>query len=913
MSISVFILYIASLFFLISLAKLYWSWKRSVSGIALGAATMLVTILMITQLLVKVDIVQFVIELVSGHDIKDSLEKSKPTTLVLIINLIVVLISAVGVFMLGYFGIRNYKGPVKSSEWDAKNGENRAFGSYLRRLIIADIKYLTKPNSIIYREGRDPYKILPISEPKPWREIALDLLKASNRDVSSKAVKWSDSDKCYILEKNDLIRKTTKIVYFFPLHGNSLTDAILASINKIEDHFSDDSEIILCFEEFTSEKVNQTTKKGRDYFVTDKIRLIEKSTDLTSYAKSILERYQKDVVLRYLEIESDKGSTWKELTLEETYSNLRVSPYKPSNDSKGESIDIQDLISRWLENKASPQLSILGQFGQGKSTAMLHLAADWARGYLKPKSNEFDRGSRSRVPLLIELRGRSPKDQSTSIGILGEWGHQYGLSGEQLYNLVNSKMAILIFEGFDEVKNAGRKLDRYEHFNALWKFAFEGSKIIFTGRPNFFLDDEERVQFLNSHSDVLSNGSSISSAYSIEFLNINDIENMLRSVSGDLREDVVSHSTKDSLLMDIAKRPSMLPVVVSQWDKIKLAQDRGEKITSSQIVKSYIEATYKRKDEEIINRGKYQLLPWEIRHFITQAVCLDMISNNEKNTTTADKISNVIRRIEPYFNSVFMNDESPAHLVEAVTQLNYIKNSGDKLYRDYISEISSDVRSNGLLASDPATGSRSLYFPHKQFYEYILGETYASIFKAPKSQASLALIKHQGRGYVNFLKASSREPMIVQYFSGIFTSEYICKLTPGLDDKNYVRLFKPIYIVINKLYQQCFGEFAGLAEYLEADGRERFEISWISIFKNIAPVFKKPRVLIASLGLFVCIPFIFMFKIAGASVQESANVKYALMKYRCQTHDIELVFKNKGYRRYLAAIFNLGYQAGKMR
>lgn len=908
MSFTVVLLYLSTLLFLASIAKLYWSWKKSVSGIALGTAMMVVTILVMMQFAIKIDVFRFVLEIATGSDPINALEKSKPSTLVSIVNGVVCFIAAIVVSLLGFFGIKNYKGPVKSSELDARNRDDKNAGFYIGRLIISDIKYLTKPNAIVYKEGRNPYQIVPLSKPKPWNEIALDLLRASNKDISPKIQEWSDSYKCYILEKNDFIKKTTNQIFFFPLLGNCVTQELLNTIDSIDPNIPADSELILCFEDETDEPINQKTTSGRVYSVTDKVRLVEKSTDLTSYAKSILRRFQKDIVLRYPHENSTSLSSWNELTLADTYTKLRVTPYQTETDSHGEPIEIQELINSWLDHKASPQLSILGQFGQGKSTAMLHFAADWAKRYLESVSKGEERRNRERVPLLIELRGRSPKDQPTGIGILGEWGHQYGLSGELLNNLVNSEMAILIFEGFDEVKNAGKKLDRYEHFNSLWKFAFEGSKIIFTGRPNFFLDDEERIQFLNSTSDVLSNGSCISSAYSIEFMTIEDINTTLRLVRSDLRDEIISHSTNDPLLMDIAKRPSMLPVVVSQWNKIKLAQERGEKITSSQIVRSYIEATYKRKNEEAINRGEYQLLPWEIRHFITQAVCLDMISRNDKNTTTPDNMDSAVKKIEQYFNFVYLSEESPPHLVEAITKLNHVKNSDDKPYDDYIKEISSDVRSNGLLASDPATGTDSLYFPHKQFYEYILGETYASFFIRPKSKAATALSKFQGRAHKNLLIAYYREPMIIQYFSGLFTAKDICKLTPGIDSRSFGKLAKPIYMIVSRFYQMLISEMGQVYEILEGEGKGSLKNSVIATNRMLESMVKNPRFLVGLLALYVLSPLYLFFGFVGASVDRNAKVKYALMRYRCEHEDIESIFVFEGSRLYLESAYNRMYQ-----
>jgi len=57
--------------------------------------------------------------------------------------------------------------------------------------------------------------------------------------------------------------------------------------------------------------------------------------------------------------------------------------------------------------------------------------------------------------------------------------------------LIVAGRAVLIFEGFDEMAEAGDVESRLNHFRALWRFCYSGSKVIITGRPNFFLDDQE--------------------------------------------------------------------------------------------------------------------------------------------------------------------------------------------------------------------------------------------------------------------------------------------------------------------------------------------------------------------------------------------------------------------------------------
>nr|VFK17695.1 MAG: hypothetical protein BECKLFY1418C_GA0070996_103423 [Candidatus Kentron sp. LFY] len=891
----------------ISLAKLYWSWRRSLSGIALGTATLIVAMFAMTIFGVQIDIPTFLIFWVNEGDIFIALEQSEPSWWIIIITVLVSVIFTSFIVAIGFFGISKYKGPMRSSEWDARNSDEDDNLPLFMRLIISDLKYTIRPNAVVHQKGKNPYDIQPAPNKVTWNQLALDLLISSNKDFNPLSAKWSDSDKCHIIEKHDYVTKKSTLTYLLPLQDSEISAKAISSIDRIGRNKQEDDEIVVCFEDLIELSGRQKTKHGTAFEVTNKFHLTEQATDLTSYAKSILKRFRNDIVLRYSKDGSAPLHDIHELTLEQTYTKLRVFPRFGKNSSNSQSIELDKVLDSWLKQRASSQLSILGEFGQGKSAAMLAFTAQWAQQYLINRSNGESTSSSGikRVPLLIELRSRSPKDKPTPADILGEWGHQHGLSGEQLYNLVKAEMAVLIFEGFDEVKNAGRKLYRYQQFNALWQFAFSGSKIIFTGRPNFFLDEEERIQFLNSQQNTSGSGSNASNIYSFDFMGVEDIKNALREVDGNIAREIVDASMDNASLMDITKRPSMLPVIVSQWKEIKASQKNEQEITSSQIVRGYIEATYKRKDEEKIQRGEYQLLPWEIRHFVTQALALDMVTRGDKNTTTPENIDSVVRRIEKHFDHVFLGKEVSPHLVEVIANLKRRKNEEDATYEDYIKEISSDVRSNGLLVPDPANGSRSLYFPHKQFYEYILGETYAGFYNHPRTHYSIALSRSQKLRYQNLLQASQNEPMLVQYFAGLYEPTIVKKLDPVIDRVRFLKVIRPLWSFLSR---NLYNNFLRVQLYIKPYRKKGLikGIPWMYLFAFSLSF--RPDIIYRIFLIYIFSPLSAMFEFLGFSMIQAVKIKFALMKYRCSEDSLKAEFPDENVRNHLEEWFSRVFQ-----
>jgi predicted NACHT family NTPase len=249
-----------------------------------------------------------------------------------------------------------------------------------------------------------------------------------------------------------------------------------------------------------------------------------KGLDLSFYVASLIRRFEQRVV---------PGADY---TLRDCFVSpivRRVRSGKAALDSKEEPddgpYDLLDYLQAWADRPGADHISIVGEFGQGKSTALLAYCCDWA--------NRWKAGNRrARVPLLIELRGKSPRRQAPD-RFLAEWGDGYGLRGGALLNLVQSGRATIIFEGFDEVQDAGLRYDRFEQFKALWGFSYPGTKIVFTGRPNFFLDTIERQTLLRDSQAARDAGLANSEIFAHSFLDKEGISKALSKYpTGTVRE-----------------------------------------------------------------------------------------------------------------------------------------------------------------------------------------------------------------------------------------------------------------------------------------------------------------------------------------------------------------------------------------
>ena len=320
-------------------------------------------------------------------------------------------------------------------------------------------------------------------------------------------------------------------------------------------------------------------------------------------------------------------------TLASSYVEINV-----SRSSNCEPIPLASVLSEWEAEDSQRHLAITGEYGQGKSSAMLKFCADWASAYLEGKAKD------KRVPLLIELRGRDPANMDPKT-FISTWCHRYDLEADRVYNLVRAGEAILIFEGFDELQNAGREYDRYRHFKALWSFAFPNAKLIFTGRPNFFLGSKETNLTLRSMEFHHAEGSAFSELLEIVSLTIEQIRDACRPYDSKIQNGIVKLAERDANFYKIVSRPSMLPVVATIWDKV---ESLNESPAVTDLFDLYIDAIYERKIQEErkdqMRLGKptdasYLKLPKEARHLLTTRLAFFMAQKTLENTISQKQLS----------------------------------------------------------------------------------------------------------------------------------------------------------------------------------------------------------------------------------------------------------------------------------
>jgi hypothetical protein len=141
-------------------------------------------------------------------------------------------------------------------------------------------------------------------------------------------------------------------------------------------------------------------------------------------------------------------------------------------------------IDRWLENPMNEHVSILGEFGTGKTWFVLHYAGRCLRAYLEAKQKGLPR---PRLPLVIPLRDYA-KALNVENVLAGFFYTQHNIRlNSAVFDRLNQMgKLLLIFDGFDEM---AEKVDHQKMIDNFWELAkvvTPNAKVILTCRTEHF-------------------------------------------------------------------------------------------------------------------------------------------------------------------------------------------------------------------------------------------------------------------------------------------------------------------------------------------------------------------------------------------------------------------------------------------
>ena len=230
---------------------------------------------------------------------------------------------------------------------------------------------------------------------------------------------------------------------------------------------------------------------------------------------------------------------------------------------------IDGYIDRWLDDPAKEHISILGEFGTGKTWFALHYA--WVT--LQRYRDAQKRGTElPRLPLVIPLR-----DYAKAVSVESLFSefffrkHEIPLPGYSAFEQLNRMgKLLLIFDGFDEM---AARVDRQEMINNFWELAkvvVPGAKVILTCRTEHFPEAKEGRALLNAELQA-STANLTGETPQFEVLELEKFDDLqIRQVlSHQATSTTVEQVMGNPQLLDLARRPVMTELILEALPDIE--------------------------------------------------------------------------------------------------------------------------------------------------------------------------------------------------------------------------------------------------------------------------------------------------------------------------------------------------------
>jgi hypothetical protein len=291
---------------------------------------------------------------------------------------------------------------------------------------------------------------------------------------------------------------------------------------------------------------------------------------------------------------------------------------------------------------------------------------------------------------------------------------------------------VLIFEGFDEMALVGDIEMRLKHFRTLWLFAYPQAKILITGRPNLFLDEEEMKAALGI-SNPLGNRPYCEALRLLPF-NPAQVKEALRAYKKTVIDQIHALVVKNSRFHELVSRPSLLHIVAVLWERERLYEN-VEQLTSAYVMDLFIRHSYRRQGLKEADSPAFMALTTLEREYFMTGIATYMttkrlpnqITNTQLNETIADLIACIPESVSTESSAI--SGETSRPLRSRIQDTEY----GTE-------HVKTDVRACGLLVDDPASPG-TFRFGHKSFMEYLFAAVVAERIQNVKSEKARAVFK----------------------------------------------------------------------------------------------------------------------------------------------------------------------------
>ncbi len=350
-------------------------------------------------------------------------------------------------------------------------------------------------------------------------------------------------------------------------------------------------------------------KENENLFCYTLDELIDETADFTNYINWLeAEVKQRKIDEMYIPL-----ACTKEEFDPVTKQKMGISRYDEQDDW------IDGYVDMWIDDPAKEHLSILGEFGTGKTWFAFNYA--W-NALLKYKEAKRKGLTRPRLPLVILLRdyAKALDVENVMAGFFYSQ-HEISLNSSVFEQLNRMGKLLLIFDGFDEM---AAKVDKQQMVNNFWELAkvvVPGAKVILTCRTEHFPEAKQGRSLLNAELRAsVANLTAESPQFEVlELEKFSDAQ--IRQVFSHVANiDTVDKVMHNPQLLDLARRPVMSDLILEALPDI----EAGKPVDMSRV---YLYAVRRKMERDIKSERTFTSLADKM-YFLCE-IAWEMLSNDQ--------------------------------------------------------------------------------------------------------------------------------------------------------------------------------------------------------------------------------------------------------------------------------------------
>ncbi|MBM3735584.1 MAG: NACHT domain-containing protein, partial [Acidobacteria bacterium] len=250
-------------------------------------------------------------------------------------------------------------------------------------------------------------------------------------------------------------------------------------------------------------------------------------------------------------------------------------------------------MDQWLNEASSTHLTLLGDYGTGKTWFTRRWAARLAEAYQKDPA-------RNRCPIRIDLRAAA-RALSLENALYEHFQRQSGrlVDPKAVLHLLSEGRCVLIFDAFDEMATQANWDVTVQNFRELTRAAQGRAKVVLTCRTHFFRTQDEVAALVEGRQSGISpEARSLyaevfgKTGFSVAYLRDFDARQINHYLKLAGAEAVIPLFDQISGLKEIAGRPVLLDMVVKSAPALK----GRERVKLATLYETYTEEWLQRAD-----------------------------------------------------------------------------------------------------------------------------------------------------------------------------------------------------------------------------------------------------------------------------------------------------------------------------